>query len=708
MENPVPGPSKGYQKKIKKDGEPAPKINPEKKANIDYSSPMAKKWPLLLDALESGNVDSVKKYIEEGMNVNIIRNGVTPLMIAASKGHREVAEVLIQSGVNINERSDDGWTALHKAAFDQQGTGIVELLMQSGAVIEARNKAGKTALQLAEEKGRRDIVVSIKKHLEKNRGDALEWEEFLKTPEGKPYRLKRQHESLTRYAKLLWLPPFALGGIGLLAGLLFGVVVLAGIIGTVFGLLVVAFYFVYERTLSNYLEKYEPLPSLNIHILRDKRNAGEQVALKENRAEYAHSDALPENKRILKIVAAAAVLLVVLLLIGSITWIYRDSLSKRYYVYKVEKTGARFSDDGFLNEVSKNNEEVVELFLKAGISPATVNEKGQTALMIAAEKGYINILNKLAGPNAATFNRADASGNTALMLAARHGREPVVQALLENGVDVNYTAPSHTGAATALQAALDVPEFNAEHKNVLKYLLEHGAEVKGRNTAGQSPLLFAAEHGREDAAKMLIEHGADINDSDLKGNNSLFIAACKGYSGFISLLAGHGVNVRSALADGRTPLMCAIQEGHLDTALVLLEHGAPVNARNNSGATALSDAARNGDVTAVHLLLAKGADPGSVNIPDSFMSFKGKIVAVNARKSNLGDVLKSIAKVASQDGYTINFVPSKEQVITYKSKGSWNKVLHELARKNNLVLVQKDNKLDVMMYDPAAIKREAL
>jgi len=715
MDTPAPGPSKGYQKKIKKDPESAPSTNPAKKANIDYSSPAAKKWPLLLEALEQGNVESVKKHIEEGMNVTMLRNGVTPLMIAASKGHREVAEVLIQAGVNINERSDEGWTALHKAAFDQQDAGIVELLMQSGVVVEAKNKSGKTALQLAEDKGHRDIVLGIKKHLKKRQDDTAEWEAFLLTREGKPYRLKRQQESLPRYAKLLWLPPLALGGFGLLIGLLSGIVMIAGIVGLVSGLLVVGCYFVYERMISSYLDNYEPLPALNIDILREKKSAGEQIALKENRrardpvavketsgTEQGQADEQPVNKGMLNRVAVAAAVLVVVLLIGSVAWIYRDAFIKRYYIYKVERTGVAFSAEAFLNEVSKNSEGTVDLFLRAGIDPVAVNGKGQTALMIAAEKGYVGLVARLIEPSTAAFNRTDASGNTALMLAAREGREPVVLALVDKGVPVNYTSPTPTGAASALQAALDAPEFKPEHLHIMGILLEHGADAKGRNNAGQFPLLFTAEHGREAAANMLIERGADVNAADPAGNNALLAAACKGYSGLVQLLAGHGVNMGSAAADGRTPLMCAVQQGHLGTALLLLENGAPVNAGNTGGATALSEAARTGDVAAVHLLLSHGADPGGVRIPDTFMSFKGKVVAVNAKKSKLSDVVKGIAKQASQDGYTIDFVSSQDRVITYRSKGPWNKVLHELARRNALVLVLKDKKLDIMTYDPAA------
>ena len=105
----------------------------------------------------------------------------------------------MQAGVNVNAKDDDNWTALHKAAFDQAETGIVDLLLESGVDIEAKNKSGKTALQLAEEKGHRDIVRVIKKHKERLVADARKWEEFLVSPEGKPYKQKRIHESLVSY-----------------------------------------------------------------------------------------------------------------------------------------------------------------------------------------------------------------------------------------------------------------------------------------------------------------------------------------------------------------------------------------------------------------------------------------------------------------------------------------------------------------------------
>ena len=176
----------------------------------------------------------------------------------------------------------------------------------------------------------------------------------------------------------------------------------------------------------------------------------------------------------------------------------------------------------------------------------------------------------------------DAGGNSALMAAARQGHDAVVQLLIERGADVNYMVPSHEGAASALQAALDAPDFKEAHMNIIRRLLHSGADVKGRNSAGRSPLLFAADHGRWEAAGLLIEKGADVNEADLKGGFPLLIAACNGYDRFVGLLLEKGANLAMTTPDGQTPLMCASQGGHGGAVSLLLNKGANVNAKTAS------------------------------------------------------------------------------------------------------------------------------
>ena len=736
MENKVPGPSKGYQKQIKKD---VPQARPLSKAkgssHTGYSSPAAKKWPLFLEAVESGNVDAVNKLIEEGLNINVSRDGTTPLMLAASKGRLEIAEAIIQAGANVNARNDAGWTALHMAAFDQAQSDVIDLLMQSGVDIEARNKTGKTALQLAEEKGHRDIVRVMKSNLQKLRVDAQDWEVFLTTREGRPYQQKRRYESLTLLYKLWWLPPLVLGGAGLLLGYLIGVAVLTGIIGLAAGLLLGLAILFMEKKLRTYLDEIGPLPYLDIRIVRNKRKAGEPITLEKTSRPLSSEDADEQSvdvaspdqaddrvpvaplrkggasslkKRMpLSIVPYAVVALVVVLLVGAII-IKRTSLTHWYFATRLERSGLQFSSQDFLNEVSKNNEEAIDLFVKAGVDLDAVNEKGQTALMIAAEKSHVRMLQTLAKLNVPSLNHADKSGNTALMAAARQGQENIVQALVESGSNVNYTVPADNGAASALQAALDTTDVKDEHMRVIQYLLQKGADVKGRNKAGQFPLLFAVDHGHTEIAKELIEHGADVNDMDLKGGFALLTAACNGYPRLVTLLAEHGANMKMALPDGQTPLMCAVKTGHADTVKALLEKGAPVNAKTSSGVAALTEASRVGAVEVARLLLAQGADPVNGYVPDSFLKLNGKTIPFNAKKVTINGMLERIAKTASHDGYLVKFGAFGNQKMPFRAKGPWNKVLHELSTKIHFLLMVKEREVFVVPYNPAAIKHEPI
>ena len=727
MEETAPEPSKGYQKKVTKEAPPAAK---PKRDPSEYASPTAKKWPAMIEALEAGNVDAVKQMLEEGMNVNVLLAGVSPLMIAASKGHRDVAEVILQAGVNVNERGDDGGTALHVAAAEQAGTDIVELLMEYGVNVEAKNKAGKTALAIAEEKGHREIVRDIKSHLQQLKKDADEWAAFLNSPEGKPFKQSELLEKLDPLFKFWWTPAPALGIVGLLLGLLFHALLLAGAIGLVCGLLAGLSVFLWERSLRRYLERFGPLPPLNIRMVREKRKAGEPILTERGRQAPPAAEEAPDGtgsdssetvvlgqeieteadqgepaervappkprktipyRKIAVIASSVAVLTAVVVALV----LYREPLLKLYYAKKLAYKGIEFSERAFLEESSKNNEEAIDLFIRAGMPVDARDEKGQTALMIAAAKGQVNVINRILRQNKGTLNQFDKSGSTALMTAARQGREDVVRVLVEGGADVNFTVPNRDGVATALQAAANVSETSDKQAKVITYLVQKGADVKGKNKAGWFPLLFAAEQGRTDIAGLLIEKGASVNEADSRGVFPLMVAACTGNQGMIALLAEKGAEMKMTATDGQTPLMCAVQNDRKDAVKKLLEKGAAVNAERKGGETALTEATKAGNPDIVTLLLAGGADPSRGYLPEAFLGFKGRPLAIQVKNSRLRDVLQRIAGAAAQDGYVISLDSTGEQKITVKAKLPWNKVLVDLAKKNRLLLVVKDRNVFV-------------
>jgi ankyrin repeat protein len=109
-------------------------------------------------AVQENKREIFEILLEAGANVNEKNKyGLTSLMMAAWKGHKRIAEMLIANGANVNIKDNNGWTALMLAA-SRKHPKIAELLIMKGADIEARNNHGATALYLAAYKGDREIA----------------------------------------------------------------------------------------------------------------------------------------------------------------------------------------------------------------------------------------------------------------------------------------------------------------------------------------------------------------------------------------------------------------------------------------------------------------------------------------------------------------------------------------------------------------------
>ena len=98
-------------------------------------------------------------------------------MHAARKGMVESVKILLESGLDVNARDAQNWTALRLAADwgsteNTIGSGAreitsdhletVALLLEAGAEVDAQNSEGMTALLYARQRGREDIVQLLK------------------------------------------------------------------------------------------------------------------------------------------------------------------------------------------------------------------------------------------------------------------------------------------------------------------------------------------------------------------------------------------------------------------------------------------------------------------------------------------------------------------------------------------------------------------
>ena len=118
--------------------------------------------PLVL-ASAAADVSLARLLIEGGADVGLATTkNMTPLMAAAGLGHRtdrptrqeyqsalEVARLLVDEGADVNDVGENGWTALHGAAYIGSD-GIVQLLVDSGARIDVIDDFEQTPWSIAE------------------------------------------------------------------------------------------------------------------------------------------------------------------------------------------------------------------------------------------------------------------------------------------------------------------------------------------------------------------------------------------------------------------------------------------------------------------------------------------------------------------------------------------------------------------------------
>lgn len=210
----------------------------------------------------------------------------------------------------------------------------------------------------------------------------------------------------------------------------------------------------------------------------------------------------------------------------------------------------------------------------------------------------------------------------------RANRREIVRLLLEHGAELNRSSGRST--PLGLAATTGDPEL-------VKTVLDHGAEVDGRDRTGSTALVTAAATNLPprrrpmllDVCSVLLERGADPNARRDDGATALSIAARRRNEELVALLRKHGAkpslldacvlgdakSVRQILADERdsrnaelsTALIAAARYGHTDAAGALLEHGADPNGAMAQPGNPLFSAAASGNTAMVRLLLDHGA-----------------------------------------------------------------------------------------------------
>ena len=113
---------------------------------------------LLHGAASGGNKEIVELLIDRGAEINVITaQGLTPLHIASVLGKTDIAGLLISHGALVDAPDNKGMTALHYAVSNRH-TEVIKLLIASGADLNMCDKKGKRPIDIASDAGNAEMV----------------------------------------------------------------------------------------------------------------------------------------------------------------------------------------------------------------------------------------------------------------------------------------------------------------------------------------------------------------------------------------------------------------------------------------------------------------------------------------------------------------------------------------------------------------------
>ncbi|KAJ7019592.1 ankyrin repeat domain-containing protein [Mycena alexandri] len=187
-----------------------------------------------------------------------------------------------------------------------------------------------------------------------------------------------------------------------------------------------------------------------------------------------------------------------------------------------------------------------------------------------------------------------------IVVASYYGHAEIVRILLEKGADVDAAGGFY---GSSLQAAAD-----RGHREIVGILLEKGANVYAAGGRYGSSLQAAAAGGHTEIVCILLEKSANVDAAGGRYGSSLQAAAAGGHTDIVGILLEKGADVNAAGGRYGSSLQAAAAGGHTEIVGILLEKGANVNAGDGEGGSSLQAAAAEGHTENVGILLEKCAD----------------------------------------------------------------------------------------------------
>lgn len=225
------------------------------------------------------------------------------------------------------------------------------------------------------------------------------------------------------------------------------------------------------------------------------------------------------------------------------------------------------------DNISVNNKKNIQIFFRA------VYDNNTAVMENLLKDGFdINTMNE--------------NGENAVNVAIAAGSFNVLKYLIDKGANLNST--SDTGIPPLSQAII---EYNKQAIDMLLSSKKIDMYYVWGDMWTGSPLYIACSKANIYALEKMVENGADLNYDFSEYNavpllhytiNYKQYIRNEDYKELIAFLILNKIDINKKNSDGQTPLMTALKNGDIDTFNALIAGGADVTLKDNKGLTALN------------------------------------------------------------------------------------------------------------------------
>lgn len=158
--------------------------------------------------------------------------------------------------------------------------------------------------------------------------------------------------------------------------------------------------------------------------------------------------------------------------------------------------------------------------------------------------------------------------------------------------------PGNFSSEQSLRDAAISGNFQKVKEEVLK-----NVNINALDQDGRTALMYASFNGYTDIVRFLLEHGADVDLSDYLGRTALLFASSGAFPETVKLLLDHNADPNIAdKPEKYTPLMFAAAEGHLEVVKILIKYKADPNLKDKDNDDAEIFARQNGHIQVADFL----------------------------------------------------------------------------------------------------------